>query len=437
MHILILGLFFVGYLLLSIVRHAHGGSFGFDLGIADQTVWAYSNFYPPITTIDHIPFISELFVHLEFIYIFLAPFYWIYSSVYTLLFLQVCAVILSAIPIVLLCRFHRLSQTILLILLVSYLMFYGLQQAVWFDVHSTVFGMCALSWFIYWLETKKMRLAIIAFILANISKENYAAMTGLVSMIYVIRYRDVRYAWFTLASFCYAIFVFGVYFPYIVPGGYRFASESGLFSGMTFVDLWNTPEKRQVWFVTLGWTGFLSLFSPIMLLPLVGNLASYFILGREVTTAQGLFLQYRSELAPLLFLATLYGLLKIPRSWRTIATIWVLICTLYFQYSLHLPLSYLSKGYFWETPHTMQSVRRVIAKIKPEDSIVAQNNLVPHLSQRKEIFSLWHEKKDFLQDSPCGLVSLGRETVISSGGYCQGLGYPTFFSRSRIFYWCY
>ena len=48
-------LFFVAYATLSIVRHNHYQSFGYDLGINDQLVWKYSTLQWPITTIDPFP----------------------------------------------------------------------------------------------------------------------------------------------------------------------------------------------------------------------------------------------------------------------------------------------------------------------------------------------------------------------------------------------
>ena len=51
LQILICLLFFIAYAVLSVVRHNHYGSFGYDLGINDQVVWEYSRLLPPISTI--------------------------------------------------------------------------------------------------------------------------------------------------------------------------------------------------------------------------------------------------------------------------------------------------------------------------------------------------------------------------------------------------
>jgi uncharacterized membrane protein len=396
----------VAYATLSLVRHAHYGSFGFDLGIADQVIWEYSTFHAPITTIDHVPFISELFVHLEFIYILVAPFYWLYNSVATLIVLQAFMVSFSGIPIYLLARKYKLSTSLCFAILISYLSFYGVQNALWFDAHSAAFGTSFLAWFIYFLDKKQLKFSLLFFFLTILCKENYAAMTLVISIVYYYLHRDKKNLIFIGLSLLYLLLVFGFYYPHIVPGGYRFQSKDGLLSDdASIMDLANTDEKRQVLFYTFAWTGFLSFLQPIVLLPLIGNLITYFILGRDVSTAQGLFLQYRIELDPLLFWATIYGISKYKALNKKWLAIYLFICVMLLQYALHLPLSYLTKRWFWEQPKSVQDINTVISYIPPQASIVSQNNIIPHISHRYAIFTLWPSTKTFTTNSPCNASS--------------------------------
>jgi uncharacterized membrane protein len=399
---LICFIFFLAYAALSVVRHLHYGSFGFDLGLTDQVIWEYSKFKAPITTIDHVPFISNLLVHTEFIYLLLAPFYWIYNSVITFILAQVFVATASGIPIFFLARKHGLNKFISYVLLVSYLTFYGVQNALWFDAHSAVFGAGLLAWFIYFLDSKYLLRSLVAFFLTIICKENFAAMTLLVSFVYFIYRREKRQSLFISLSAVYLLLIFGVYFSHFVPGGYRFQSNQGLFGGISLWNLVNTPDKLQAISYTFAWTGLLSLLQPIFLIPLVGNLASYFILGRNVSTAQGLFLQYRVELAPLLFLATIYGIERIKKLNSVWISVYLLLCVIVIQYTLHLPLSYLTKAWFWHEPAGVKNINTIINFIPPNASVVSQNNITPHISHRDEIFTLWPDKKTFLIDSPCG-----------------------------------
>ena len=54
-------------------------------------------------------------------------------------------------------------------------MFFGVQNALWFDVHTSVWGTAFFMWFIYFMDNDNRKLSIITFLLAIGSKENMAA----------------------------------------------------------------------------------------------------------------------------------------------------------------------------------------------------------------------------------------------------------------------
>lgn len=393
--------FFIAYSVLVVVRHNSYQSFGFDLGINDQVVWEYSQFKAPITTIDHVPFIPKLFVHIELIYALLAPFYWFWSDVRMLLILQVAVVCFSGIAVFLLAKHYRLHSWIAYALLITYLMFYGVQNALWFDVHSAPFGAAFVLWFIYFLVTKNTPWTVVFFLLAITTKENVAGITFLICVTYYFVTKSKSAIFFGIASVIYLAFVFGIYFPYVAQG-YRFANEGGLFSNLDPVLLFNTQEKREVYLYSFLSYGFLPLLSPIYLLPIIGNLASYFILGSSVSTAQGLALQYRIELVPLFTWATIATLARFKRLNTGYTAMYLILCACIVQYVLHLPLSYLTKQYFWYQPDAVNNINTIITTIPDTAAVVSQNNITPHISHRELIFTLYPEKKVFTNNSPCG-----------------------------------
>lgn len=394
--------FFLAYSTLSVVRHNHYQSFGFDLGINDHVVWEYSQFHPPTTTIDHIPFTSKLDVHVETIYAFLSPFYWIWSDARTLLLLQAGVVSFSGLAVFFLAKTYKLSEWSSIALLIVYLSFYGVQNALWFDVHSATFGAAFQAWFIYFLVKKNTRWAIISFLLAITAKENIAGITFLISIVYFFQTRQKMGLYFAGVSLIYLAFIFGIYFPHFVHGGYRFANEGGLFSKLTPSLMYDTPDKQQVYLYSFLSFGFLPLLSPLYLIPVLGNLASYFILGSNVSTAQGLFLQYRIGLTPLLAWGTIVSMSRFKLLQTKYVAAYLVICALFVQYLLHLPLSYLAKSWFWERPREINDISKVITYIPKNAAVVSQNNITPHISERYYIFTLYPVTKKFLADSPCG-----------------------------------
>lgn len=393
--------FFLAYSILSIVRHNNYQSFGFDLGINDQIVWEYSQLKAPITTIDHVPFISKLFVHVEIIYALLAPFYWIWSDARMLLILQVAVVCFSGIAVYLLARHYKLHTWIASALLITYLMFYGVQNALWFDAHSAPFGAAFLAWFIYFLVTERTKWTIIFFLLAITAKENIAGIIFLICLTYYLVTKRKKAIYLGLMSLLYLIFIFGIFFPHIAQG-YRFANEGGLLSNLDPTLMINTTEKTDVYLYSFLSYGFLPLLSPLYLIPILGNLASYFVLGNNVSTAQGLFFQYRIGLVPLLSWATIATIARFKWLNTKYTAIYLIGCVFAVQYLLHLPLSYLSKQTFWHEPTAVKNINELINYIPSEAALVAQNNITPHVSHRKFIFTLYPEKKTFTENSPCG-----------------------------------
>ncbi len=395
--------FFTAYSLLSIVRHDNYQSYGYDLGINDQTVWRYSHFQAPVTTIDPFPDKTKLVEHVEVIYALISPFYWIWESRKMLLVLEPAFFCTSGIFVYLLARKKKLSFIIGIALLIGYLGFYGAQNAIWTDVHSASFAAAFLMGFIYFLETKKKVPSVIFFLLAITAKENIGLLAFLIAFLFFLRERTKFLAYLMGISIAYVCFIFFIYFPHIIHFKYLYQNSGGLFSNLNPLSFADTAEKRQViWYSLLSY-GFLPLFSPLYLIPSIGDLATYNVLANQLPGAQGLFGQYRITLTPLLTWATMTTLVRYKwlNKWQIGA--YLILCTLLVQYLLHLPLSYLTKLSFWQEPSGVKNITKVIRNYLPRNaSVVAQNNIVPHISHRDKIYSLYPEMKHFTINSPCG-----------------------------------
>ncbi len=50
----------------------------------------------------------------------------------------------------------------------------------------------------------------------------------------------------------------------------------------------------------------------------------------------------------------------------------------------------------------MRNINTLKEQLSSTDSVVAQNNIIPHISQRDKIYTLYPEKKKFATNSPCG-----------------------------------
>ncbi len=394
--------FFIAYSVMGVIRQIHFLS-GYDLAIVDQAIWNYSHFQAPISTNQAYAFTPILWDHVELIFPLLVPFYWVYNNVITLILLQSFAICSSGIAVFLIAKKYGLKTIVSISLLISYLLFYGIQNAIWADVHSLVFGIAFLAWFIYFLEIKNKKGAWIFFLLTIICKEDMALLTGIISIILFVIRRDKNMLWFGGLSFLYLFSIFYIYFPYFVPGGYRFQSNTGLLSQIHIDNFYNSSDKRNVLLYSSIWFGFLPFLSPFYLLAALGDLIKYFVIGNAVVSSgQSIFGHYRSSLAILLIWPTIITIGKFKKFNSPVIALYLLLCAFLLQYFLHLPFSYFAKKWFWAPTPSVASMKKILPYVPRDAAVVTQINMLPHLSHRKLEFIMWPETKKFTAHSPCG-----------------------------------
>jgi len=151
----------------SICRHS-----AFDLGWYDQTFytlvhkgWPYVTVY---TTISHFS------NHSEIIFYLLAPFYALFQDPVTLLVLQSLFLASGAVPLYLLAKKRLNNNPFAVIIALVFLLFPALHGLNTYDFHGLVFFIPFLFFLFFFLETKRMKLFWLFFILALITREDTA-----------------------------------------------------------------------------------------------------------------------------------------------------------------------------------------------------------------------------------------------------------------------
>jgi len=396
-------IFFAAYFTLSTIRH-HNFQSGYDLAIVDQVIWKYSHLKTPITTV-HSYYNTSIFEdHIEIIYLLISPLYWIFSSAYTILFLQALSISSSGMAIFLLARSKNISLFLSISILLSYLSFYGIQFAIWSDVHSLVFAVSFLAFFVYALETKKTKLSVLFFFLSIFCKEDIALLTFFISLVnfYYSKWRINLF--FMSFSVIYLLLVFFIYFPYLTRDGYRYDNPNGgIKKDLNLLYMLDTKEKKEAIFYSLLHFGFMPLLAPVYLTVAFVDLAHYFVLGHTlVSSAQGIFGHYRSSQALFLAWSTVVAISKYKFLKKWYVGVYLIFFAAVVQYFLHLPLSYLSKSWLWQTPTQIYDVEKVIAELPENAAVVTQVNILPHVSHRDEVYTMFPESREFILNSPCG-----------------------------------
>lgn len=390
--ILMIVIFSLLYSLLSIRRHLHFDSFAYDLGIFDQTIWKYSQFKIPFNTIKGKFIFGD---HFSPSLVLLAPLFWLWDDVRALLVFQAIWLASSSYPIFLLAKSKRLPTLTCLAVSGLYLTFFGFQHALNFDFHEIVLAAGLACWLIYFWDKKDwLKFSLLAILFVGL-KENLALIIfalGLVSLWRKQKKEGILMGFFSLLYF---FLVVKFVIPLFSPIGYEYQPTLpenllSLVQGMFWPEV-----KLETWFYSLAWFSFLPLFAPQTLIPVIIDLAQHFLAGEKYAGTWGLFMHYRASLGPFLAWGAIEGLAFLKRKASLLPlTFLIVLPAIFFQYYLHLPLNQLSKQYFWQEEDYMRNNNKLFSFIKKEDSVVAQNNLVPHLSHREEIYLLWPRKNE-------------------------------------------
>jgi len=389
--ILWLTLLSILYALLSILRHLHFQSGGFDLGIYDQAVWQYAHFLFPYNTI------KERFIlgdHFTLTLPLLAPLYWIWDNVNSLLIFQSVWICFSAVAVYLVARIRKFSPFICLAIAFLYSLFYGIQFAIYSDFHPIILGIGILAWLIYFLEAKKHRLFFITLILALLTQEDMGfALAGL-GFIYFFKkdYRKPAILFIVLGvlSSLIEIKIVGL----LSPAGYSYTPQISYNPFQIIKELFNDPQKVQTWAYSLGWFSFLPIFSLGSIAAITSNLAQFFVTGPAFSRMWSPFMHHRAILALFLFLGTLDTLGFIKKLNKKYLNLSLIVCLLIVsalaqQFIFHFPLNKLAKLSYWQEEAWMKDDENLFQEIPKNASLATSQNLVPHLSHRKEIYIIY------------------------------------------------
>lgn len=396
----------IAYSALSIVRQNHFQSGGFDLGIYDQAVWQYAHFQWPYNTVKDRFILGD---HLTLTLPLLAPLFWFWDDVRMLLIFQAVWISFSAMAIYKLVRIRGLTEITALCLAVVYSLFYGIQYLVYFDFHPVVIGVGLLAWIAYFLEAGKTRWLVTSIVLLLFTQENMGLALAGLGFIYVFHKKFRRTSVTFIIVGIAASLTSARIVAFFSPVGFEYQPEIPLNLSLLLSRFFDHLEKRQVWWWSLASFSFLPILSPGAIIAVASDLFQYFVTGENFVQMWTPYKHHRAILGVFLALGTLDALVLLKR-WKA-APLILLSVALMFQYLWHLPLNKLVKAEYWKEEAWMSDNRVLLATVPPGAALATQQNFVPHLSHRNQIYLVWPRTHDFDpstssgQGSPCGQTS--------------------------------
>ncbi len=398
--ILFLVVLSVLYSTLSIVRHWRFESGGFDLGLYDQAVWLFSKGLPPYNTVkERVIFGDHLVLTLPFFGIL----FYLWDNVRILLIAQAWIITFSALPIFFIAKKRLNSSFAAVIVAIMYSLFYGIQYGVYFDFHPIIIGVALLSWLAYFWEAGKKKLFWITLVVSLLTQENMGlAVACLAAILFFRKEFRKRAAMVAIIGTSFSL-VASEIITRFSPVGFQYWPQFPNGPVDAFIRLFDSAEKRQVWLYSYSAFSFLPLFSPGSLIAVLLDLSQYFVTGPEFSRMWSPYMHHRAILAPFLALGTIDVLAFLKYKNVSIApvVVGILCMSLLLQYVFHLPLNKLTKAEYWKNEPWMEDTRTLISLVPGEASVATQQNLVPHMSHRKEIYLVWPRQHD-ISGEPCG-----------------------------------
>lgn len=388
------------YSTLSIVRHTRFQSGGFDLGIFDQAVWQYSRFQYPFNSV------KERFIlgdHLTLTLPFLGPLFRIWNDVRILLIFQALVISVSCYGVFLIARHRGFSPVLSCGLAFIYSLFYGIQYGVFFDFHPILLGVALLPFLAYFLEAGKKKIFILTLIAAFMTQENMGFAVAGLSLFYISDKKYRKKVFFLIIGGIAWSLIASRLIRTMSPVGYEYTPDIPFNPVVLVRRFFDSPEKRQVLLWTFGSFGFLPLLSLPGTLAIVADLAQYFVTGDKFVQMWSPYKHHRAILAVFGILAVMAAVRILERfrirAKYPIAGLFIL--TLFLQYWLHLPLNKLSKRDFWQYEPWMVNNEQLFREIPADASVATQQNFVPHLTHRNQIYLVWPRLRE-MKDQLCG-----------------------------------
>lgn len=288
-------------------------------------------------------------------------------------------------------------------ILIIYFTFIGLHNALITEFHALTLLPLPLSIFLYSLTTKKPLLLILSWIAILLTKEITFIIPAYFGLY--LTFKNKGY-WRKLGLFI--TIISGIYgfsiIKFIMP---MFSGQNHLYlsqatDGFTWSKLIELKKLKTILQTFLSY-GFLPLFAPEILPPIIANWTSRFI---SDGSRYDLGMHYNDEIAPTLIFATIIGYQRVKKKIRKklnhksiklgllLTTIFSLFLNLYIYRSPMLMA--FNKDFYLHTEN-FTFLDELLKNIPENGTVMAQHNLAGKLAYRK-VYILRENYEDFQPD---------------------------------------
>lgn len=399
--------YFFYFTTVSFLRHDNFYTGRFDLGNMAQTVWNTTQgrifqFSNPHGT----EMISRLAFHADFLLVLLSPFYALFPSPKTLLFIQTFVVAGGGFFVYQIAKDKLKDKNLSLALAFSFLLSPAVQRSNMYDFHAVTLATTFLLATYYFYSKKKYAWFLIFAILSALSKEQIWLIVALFGGLIFFKHKKRI---FGSALFMISIFMFCYLISIAIPkalGSSHFAltyySDFGdgpvsiiktiVFSPGKIIDL--IFEKARINYLTqlFSHVGYLPIFFPFFLI-FAGPDLLINLLSNNAQLHQ-IYYHYTAAITPFIYLSTIFSFSLIrkffPKQLYSLLTIFILSTALISAYKYGpLPGSKDSNlDMFIKQVKDAEFIEAQLSSIPADLSVASSNNVGSHLTHRKALYTL-------------------------------------------------
>lgn len=413
---------------LSLLEHRNIETHAYDLGIYDNLMWR--TVHGDWLGCSLCKGGNHASGHFDPILIALSPIYKLWPRAQTLLVVQTWWIASAGIPLYLIGRRALARDRRLAVVLVAVFFLHPALHGVnLFDFHSLALCIPLVLWVVYCIDIGSRAGFVVAFVLLLLVREDMALLSCFIGLYAFIRGRPLWGILTVVAAISYLAVVktsimpdAGLlqqaskdasshiyYYDDMIPH-----SEEGM-RGLVVSAFSNPAFAAKMVFLNEGKLFYaFALFTPVLWLPLFGagkrvlmlyGLAFVGFVSRE--HVYSLHFQYSAVVLPFVLAATPAGVVRCSK-WRVTQALvpsnshfrrtvtWgILVASLLVsaRFGAFVPNRSFEAGWNhlvqWSTPEQVQryaAVRTMVARIPDSASVAASSALVPHVSNRKDVF---------------------------------------------------
>lgn len=387
---------------MTVLRYKAFKTSTFDFGIFCQMFYNMKESFLPMTTCERGVWLSHFAVHVSPIYYLILPIYCIFPYNETLIIVQLLFIISGVIPLLLICKHRKMSNTVTMLLSAAYLVSPVLFGGLFYDFHENKFLTTLILWLMYFVEKEKKIGIYIFAILVLMVKEDagiYVACIGLYMIATKLKKEKIH----GLIIFIISVVWFLLAYNWLNSGGdgamtgryQNFMSEK---DGSVF-EILSTIIKNPAYFfkqllkveklIELLWVIVPLALMPfrvksikelILLIPfLVINLMPSYVYQYNIAHQY-----FYGSFALMLYLVIVN--MNAKRKLQSISTAVYIALASLIMYTSYVTVNIDDIGEYFNNREDYQLIAEALEEIPEEASVSVTTYMMPNVSMRKEVY---------------------------------------------------